>query len=54
LGKGAGKQRGAGESCADSWEADSFGNRTKEDRGGAKGSMGEGEGGEENGLGTSE
>jgi hypothetical protein len=54
LGKGAGKQRGAGESCADSWDADALGSRTKKDRRGAKGSMGEGEGGEESGLGTSE
>jgi hypothetical protein len=51
VGKSAEKQRRTGQSYANSWEADALIGRTEEDCRGAKGEMGEGEGGEENGLG---
>jgi hypothetical protein len=45
-----GKSSESGEGCPDSWETDTLGSCAKEDRCCAKGAMGEGEGGEEDGL----
>jgi len=45
---GEGSENGEGSSS--SWEADTLGSCTKEDRRCSKGAMGEGEGGEKDGL----